>query len=256
MKINKKLNPFFSIITPVKNDNKNLIKTLNSLKNQKFKNFEHIIVISGTKKEIPKFLKGSKKKVKILYGKDKGIYDGINKGIKVAKGKIVGTLNAGDTYTKNDLKIIFTYFQNKNIDFVFGTVKKDIIKHGYNPEKILWSFNFYPAHSSGFFIRYAAQKKIGYYNLKYKCSSDYDLFYKMIKKYKMKGLATKKKEMIGKFQLGGFSQQVTLLEHIIEETRIRYDNNQNTLIVLIILILRLIKNFYKLNIIKYFKNEK
>ena len=55
MKINKKLNPFFSIITPVKNDNKNLIKTLNSLKNQNFKNFEHIIVISGTKKDIPKF---------------------------------------------------------------------------------------------------------------------------------------------------------------------------------------------------------
>ncbi len=255
MKINKKSNPFFSIITPVKNDNKNLIKTLSSLKNQKFKNFEHIVVISGTKKKIPKFLKRSKK-IKILYGKDKGIYDGINKGIKVAKGEVVGTLNAGDIYTKNALKIISKYFKNKNIDFIFGTVKKDGIKHGYNPEKIFWSFNFYPAHSSGFFIKYAAQKKIGFYSLKYKCSSDYDLFYKMIKKYKMNGLATKKNEIIGQFQLGGFSQQITLLEHIIEETRIRYDNNQNKLIVLIIMILRLIKNFYKLNIIKYFKNEK
>ena len=255
MKINKKSNPFFSIITPVKNDNKNLIKTLSSLKNQKFKNFEHIVVISGTKKEIPKFLKRSKK-TKILYGKDKGIYDGINKGIKVARGEIIGTLNAGDTYTKNSLKIISKYFKNKNIDFVFGTVKKDVVKHGYYPEKIFWSFNFYPAHSSGFFIKYAAQKKIGFYSLKYRCSSDYDLFYKMIKKYKMNGLPTKKNEIIGHFQLGGFSQQVTLLEHIIEETRIRYHNNQNKLIVLIIMILRLIKNFYKLNIIKYFKNEK
>ena len=125
MNINKKLNPFFSIITPVKNDNKNLIKTLNSLKNQKFKNFEHIIVISGTKKEIPKFLKRSKKKLKILYGKDKGIYDGINKGIKVAKGKIVGTLNAGDTYTKNALKIIFTYFH-------ITYVNNNFQKHHFN----------------------------------------------------------------------------------------------------------------------------
>ncbi len=75
----------------------------------------------------------------------------------------------------------------------------------------------------------------------------------MIKKYKMQGLATKKNELIGRFQSGGFSQQVTLLQHIIEETRIRYDNNQNKLIVLFILVLRLIKNFYKLNILKSFK---
>ena len=142
-----------------------------------------------------------------------------------------------------------------DLDFLFGTVEKHKLMHGYFPKKIKWTFGFYTTHSVGFFIKRSSQMEAGLYDTQYKFSSDYDLFYKMIKKYKMKGLATKKTEITGKFQLGGFSQQVTLLQHIIEETRIRYDNNQNKFIVLVILILRLIKNYYKLNILKSFKNE-
>lgn len=250
----KKKKPFFTIITPTKNSKKDIKKTILSLKQQKFKNFEHIIIDSNSTDGTVKILKKIKNKKTLFFSeKDKGIYDGINKGIKKAKGNVIGTLNAGDTYTKSALQIVHKYFEKNNIEFLFGTVKKNKLKFGFYPKKLFWSFNFYPAHSSGFFIKYTAQKKIGYYNLKYKCSSDYDLFYKMIKKYKMQGLATKKNELIGRFQSGGFSQQVTLLQHIIEETRIRYDNNQNKLIVLFILVLRLIKNFYKLNILKSFK---
>lgn len=252
----KKIKPFFTIITPSKNSKNDLKKTILSLKQQKFKNFEHIIIDSNSTDGTVKIFKRNKNnKIFFFSQKDKGIYDGINKGIKKAKGNVIGTLNAGDTYTKSALQIVHKYFKKNDIEFLFGAVKKDKLKFGFYPKKIFWSFDFYPAHSSGFFIKNTAQKKIGYYNLKYKCSSDYDLFYKMIKKYKMKGLATKKTEITGKFQLGGFSQQVTLLQHIIEETRIRYDNNQNKFIVLVILILRLIKNFYKLNILKSFKNE-
>ena len=245
---------FFSIITPLKIGDKNIKKTVESLKFQTFKNFEHIIVISSTSKEIPGNLKKNKaKNLKIIIGKDKGIYDGINKGLKVAKGDIIGTLNSGDTYRKNGLKIINNYFNSRVLDFIFGTVKKGKIKHGYFPNKIFWSFNFYPAHSSGFFITKKAQKKIGLYDLNFKCSSDYDLFYKMIVKYKMSGLATKKQEVIGNFMLGGYSQTITMFEHIIEETRIRIKNEQNIIYVLILFFLRLIKNFHQLGISKIFK---
>ena len=256
MKKDKILKPFFSIITPVKNDQKNIQKTLRSLNKQSFRNFEHIIVDAQSNDKTPQIINNYKNKKTILIrGKDKGIYDGINKGIKIARGEVIGTLNAGDTYSLKALEIIFNYFKNKKTDFIFGTVKKDTIRYGYNPSKIFWSFNFYPAHSSGFFIRTKAQKKIGYYDLKFKCSSDYDLFYKMIVKFKMNGVATKKNELIGTFKLGGFSQKITLAEHIIEETRIRINNNQNIFIVFLIFILRIIKNFYKLNLIKYLKKN-
>ena len=117
------------------------------------------------------------------------------------------------------------------IQFIFGAVKKNKVYHKYEPEKMNWSFNFYPAHSSGFFISRTAQNIIGFYDLKFKCSSDYDLFYKMIVKYKMKGTSTKRDELIGNFELGGYSQQITLIEHIIEETKIRLNNKQNIFIV-------------------------
>jgi len=258
MKKVKKQEPFFSIITPVKNAEKNIKKTLLSLKNQSFKSFEHIIVDGDSKDQTKDIIKKFKKKNTIIIsGKDKGIYDGINKGIKIAKGKFIGTLNSGDTYTFNGLKIVNKYLNKNKLDFIFGTVKKGEIKHGFYPSKIFWSFNFYPAHSSGFFISRVAQNKIGFYDIQFKCSSDYDLFYKMILKYKMKGITTKKNEVIGNFELGGYSQQITLLEHIIEETKIRLKNKQNIFIVFLIFILRIIKNFYKLNLIKYLKkNEK
>tara|TARA_B100000787_G_scaffold145471_1_gene115682 strand:- start:22286 stop:23044 length:759 start_codon:yes stop_codon:yes gene_type:complete len=250
----KKNNLFFSIITPLKDDDKNLIKTINSLKAQTYRNFEHIIVISSNLNKISKSIKVNKlKNTKIIIGKDKGIYDGINKGLKIAKGKVIGTLNAGDTYRKNGLKIVNKYFKNNKLDFVFGTVKKGKIKYGYLPDKILWSFNFYPAHSSGFFIKKRAQDKIGKYDLDFKCSADYDLFYKMIIKYKMRGLATKKQEVIGNFMLGGYSQQITMLEHIIEEARIRIKNKQNIIYVYILSFLRLIKNSHQLGLSKFIK---
>ena len=48
----------------------------------------------------------------------------------------------------------------------------------------------------------------------------------------MKGTSTKRNEIIGNFELGGYSQQITLIEHIIEETKIRLKNKQNIFIIL------------------------
>ena len=55
-----------------------------------------------------------------------------------------------------------------------------------------------------FFYRKESAKKVGLYNLKYKFSSDYDYFFRMIVKHKMKGVATNKDELFGIFRRGGF----------------------------------------------------
>ena len=69
----------------------------------------------------------------------------------------------------------------------------------------------------------------------------------------MRGLATKKQEVIGNFMLGGYSQQITMLEHIIEEARIRIKNKQNIIYVYILSFLRLIKNSHQLGLSKFIK---
>ena len=51
-------------------------------------------------------------------------------------------------------------------------------------------------------------QKVGQYNIKYKYSSDYDYFYRMIVKYKFKGIASKKNEIFGIFRRGGYSSTI------------------------------------------------
>ena len=60
----------------------------------------------------------------------------------------------------------------RDTDFFFGAVKKHWgTLYGYKPYKIYWSWGFYSSHSTGFFIKSQAAKKVGLYNLKYKYSS-------------------------------------------------------------------------------------
>ena len=66
---------------------------------------------------------------------------------------------------------------------------------GYKPNIINWSFGFYTTHSVGFFIKKKSQLKVGLYDLKYNYSADYDLFLRMIKRFKLRGLSTKKEEI-------------------------------------------------------------
>ena len=171
----------------------------------------------------------------------------MNKGIKKASGEIIGILNSDDIYYKDALMYVKNYFEKyKHIDFLFGTVIKHKKLHGFNPKKIYWSFCFYTTHSVGFFIKSSSQNRLGYYNLKYKYSSDYDLFYRMIVKHKMFGIGTKENEIFGNFKRGGFSSKINFIDHLLENTQIRIDNGQNSIFVYLIFLIRFIKNLNKI----------
>lgn len=239
--------PLFTIITPTLNNKIGLIKTINSIKTQKLTNFEFIVVDGGSTDGTIEILNESKIITKWISENDKGIYDAINKGINFSNGKYINTINSGDAYfSENSLSIIKDYFDKNDVSFVFGAVKKKKNHYKYKPEKINWSFNFYPAHSGGFFVKKEVHDKIGLYNLRYLCSSDYDFFWRLIKKNKLKGISTQKKEIISVFEPGGFSSKYSFFEHLLEETLIRINNDQNKIVVLIIFFLRCIKGFNKI----------
>ncbi len=233
----------FSIITPVLND-KRVLNVIESLKKQTYKNFEHIIVDGGSKPSVIKIIKKNDKYINIwISQKDRGIYDAINKGIKMSTGNIIGILNADDVYFPKTLEIAKKYFENKKIDFLFGTVIKDRLLHGFWPNKIWWKFNIYPSHSCGFFVKSKIHKKLGLYNTKFKYSSDRDFIFKLIKQ-KYKGVCTNKDEVFGKFYTKGISSQVGYFRKIFEEFHIRFDHKQNIFFLLILLILTLLNRIY------------
>ncbi len=247
--LKKKTYPLISIITVVYNNAVHLQKTLNSIYSQKFKNYEIIIIDGNSTDGTLKIIKKNKSKIKFWISEpDKGIYDAFNKGMKYSSGDYLGFVNSDDILLPNALQILSEYIKKyPNIDFFFGAVKKHWgILYGYRPWKIFYSWGFYSSHSTGFFIKSNSAKKVGPYNLKYKYSSDYDYFYRMIVKKKLKGMGTKKSELFGIFNRGGYSSQISFKDHFREEIQIRKDNGQSLLIITIIIIYKSIKNFKKL----------
>jgi len=236
-----------SIITVTKNSGNFLQENIDSLENQTYKNFEHIIVDGASTDNTLEIIKANSNKIaKWISEPDQGLYYAMNKGLKLCSGDIVGILNSDDKYYPEALSIVNNYFQRNNIDFLFGSVFKHKLMHGFYPKKIYWTFGFYTTHSVGFFISKKSQDKIGLYNTKYKWSADYDLFYRMIVKKKMKGMATNKREIFGNFRPGGLSSKIRYIDFLRENNEIRIDNGQNKFIVFCIYVLRVLRNFKKL----------
>jgi glycosyltransferase involved in cell wall biosynthesis len=242
-----------SIITVVKNNEKFIKRTIESVISQDYENIEYIIIDGKSKDRTLEVLNKFKNKItKIISEEDDGIYDAMNKGLLAATGEIIGFCNSGDILRKNAITTIAKYLSNdSNLDFVFGTVWRfykttKILKSNFQPFRIYYNFDSFTSHSTGFYIKKRSQDKIGFYNTRFKCSADYDLYHRMIIKLKMKGAVTKKNEIIGVVQSGGFSSRYTFMEHLIEETKIRLHNKQNIIIIILVFAVHFIKNLKKI----------
>lgn len=130
--------PLVSIIIPYYKKKKFIKKTLASVLNQSFKNFEIIIVYNDENLVESKFLKkliGNKKKIKLIIKKKKlGAGNARNIGVKNSKGKYLAFLDSDDLWKKNKLKCQLKFMNNYKVDishtsyFVIKKNKKIRIK--------------------------------------------------------------------------------------------------------------------------------
>jgi len=116
----------FSIITVVKNDVKNLEKTIKSIiKLREFSKVEYIVVDGksndGTINIINKYRKDIDKHISEM---DSGIYDAMNKGIKMSTGDIIGICNSGDIIYPKGLTYISNQFEKKKRFCIWYSFKK------------------------------------------------------------------------------------------------------------------------------------
>ena len=245
----KKKNYLISICIPTLNSEKYLEKAIKSVVVQDYKHVQLIIIDGGSRDKTLKIIKKYRKYIHYWVSeKDKGLYHAWNKALKIAKGEIFTILCSDDYYYKNTLSTVNNYFTKySKINFLFGAARMGWgVVHKYKPEKIKWSFGFYTTTTPAFFIRTKDAKKIGGWSLKYSTSADYDFFYKMLVKHKMKGMIGKKTEVFGYRRSGGFSSKVPYLKWLNECSQIRIDNGQNRAFVYFIHLIRIIKNFFKI----------
>ena len=187
-----------SIITATYNSAETINDTIKSVLCQTNKDFEYIIVDGGSTDETIDIVKSYESeffgRLKWVSEKDKGIYDAMNKGIKMASGDIIGILNSDDYYTSDDiLQTIADAFKCQNVDAIYGDIH--FIKDGV-PDKCVryyssrlfspfWlRFGFMPAHPS-FYCKREVFDKSGLYRLDYKIGSDYEMMVRLFRKHKL-----------------------------------------------------------------------
>lgn len=168
--------PTISIITVNFNNNEGLIKTINSIKQQSFTAYEHLIIdaysTDGSKETILQYAKESNHLTYWVSEPDSGIYDGMNKGIEQASGEYLYFLNSGDRLTKDILQAISL----DGTKYIFGNVRFIGIQECFeviSPDKLdtLFFLRTTLPHQ-GCFIHYSlfSQRK---YDTHYKIVSDW-----------------------------------------------------------------------------------
>jgi len=170
-----------SIITINYNNNIGLIKTIESVINQTWKDFEFIVIDGGSTDESLETIKKYDKYINYWVSeKDKGVYDAMNKGIQLAKGTFVNFMNSGDCFHTNSiLEEIHTNFDVKH-SVLFG--EAFYLGGGFDriekvPSKLTFShFYTYGINHQASFIKRDLFFKYFMYNLEYKICSDWEFF--------------------------------------------------------------------------------
>ncbi len=210
----------FSVITVVKNDLEGLKKTRESLENQKFKNWMHIIIDGSSTDGILTFLKTLPKSNSIFISEsDSGIYNAMNKGWKIAEAdSYVYFLNARDTFATSESLTHAESSLNADPKKYWGcTTHEEILENGegwvcklVSPPSItnqLYAFG-YRSHQA-VVMKASFIRLLGGFNEKYKLASDWDLIVRAL----LIESPTIWEYPLGRFELGGISSRRLLEAH-------------------------------------------
>lgn len=175
-----------SVVTVVYNNASTIAHAIDSVLSQDYDDIEYIIVdgksTDGTVAIIESY--GSMIQ-QFVSEKDKGIYDAMNKGIKMATGDVIGILNADDFFhdTTTISKIAAAFNEDEKLDatiadivFIKGEDYDKVLRRysakSWRPTKFAWGYM--PPHPS-FFCKKYLYEKLGYHQTDYKIAADYEL---------------------------------------------------------------------------------
>ena len=185
-----------SIITVVYNGEKTIRDTLNSVLMQSYPDVEYIVIDGNSTDNTLDIINGYRNRIqKVISEPDLGIYDAMNKGIKIATGEVIGLLNADDVYADhNVLADVVQKFTQTDADAIYGDL---LYVEPDNLEKVRRTWKAGPFHRGAFiwgwmpphptfFLKKRCYRKYGHFRLDMGSAADYELMLRMVHKNEVK----------------------------------------------------------------------
>jgi glycosyltransferase involved in cell wall biosynthesis len=173
-----------TVITVCYNSAKTIGETLRSVREQTYKNIEHIVVDGGSTDNTLAVVAAEGSHVtRLISEKDSGIYDAMNKGIQLSTGDIVAFLNADDFYKDADgLAQVAQMLAFERLDALYGDVEffragqQNVVVRRYNSgrftaDRLGWGWM--PAHPA-LFVRRALFERYGMFRTDYRIAGDFE----------------------------------------------------------------------------------
>lgn len=226
-----------SIITACYNSAATIETTLKSVAEQDYPHIEHICVDGLSKDETVNIIRSFPHVANCVSEKDRGLYDAINKGIRMATGDVVGILNSDDFFpSANIISSVVGEFERTGADAVYGNVA--FVRPGnlsrivrlyssarFTPKK--FAYGYMPAHPS-FYLKKKCYDAHGLYQEDYKIAADYELLMRMI--YTNRISYSYLDKIFVYMRTGGVSNQTVKSRYILNKEIVRAckENGVNT----------------------------
>lgn len=219
-----------SIITICYNRKETIANAVESVLSQDYPDIEYIVIDGNSTDGTKQILQSYEGKInKFLSEPDKGMYDAINKGLKMATGEIIGLMHSDDEFYDHKVvsKIVELFQKSPSYDGIYGDgvyvtndtqekIVRDRIGGEYNYKKL--KSGWLPLHPT-VYLKKEVIEKLGYYNLDFKIASDTEFLLRYLFKSKI-NLAYLNTYMV-KMRMGGLSTSGSrALEVLYEDYRI------------------------------------
>lgn len=186
--------PAISIITVCYNSKNTLARTIQSVIAQHYPFLEYIIVDGGSKDGTVEIIREFDEHIsKWVSEPDQGIYDAMNKGIRMSSGEIIGILNSDDYYEPDVLRMVAeTFTRNQHTDLLCGSIRffspDDSMAFTKKPLARVAEDHIYgrmPVCHPATFVRRQTYEELGLFDTQYKYAADYEFIMRCIRNNKI-----------------------------------------------------------------------
>ena len=190
------MSPKVSIITVTYNSRKTIEDSILSVLSQDYGNIEYIVVDGQSNDGTTAIIKQHLSKIAVYLSEpDNGIYDAMNKGLELATGDIIATLNSDDVYASQTIVSRMVEFMQKNVlEAAYGDLDYIASDNSGNVKRF-WKAGEYKkgAFYHGwviphptFFCRKQVFEKYGYFNDTFQVAADFELLLRFIERHQIK----------------------------------------------------------------------